>query len=365
MDFSINIKITSSPWFIGILAELNGVYTGWSDGSYDWADQTTDFLSNLPALPQFDPSLFKTPLSQKLMQEVTQIVLALVRGDYRLIREYLKDINFIFVIGYPRTGGSYLTKSILQLMGVDHKKIPEPLAHDSFPNLLDSWYDLEDRKELSYFYESYVQLAEFLVLSKNYCQMKLPKHKDGKWLMVKKMHKAVYAGHGLRMLFNPGQADYLLTFRNPLPVAISVYEKSGGLPEDGLFPAKKQRSAIEMMMVYDLMMEGYTIADISKLDYYQVVEKSWIRFYSKLATSGLFSNNKENVKMIPYEKNALEEQVKFYQNKYKSTVQLEKFYVHDKAQNSQKYQNQANETVNLITKYWKNLGLNLPELDCL
>lgn len=364
MEFEINIKIAPSVSFIGMLAELNGVYAGWSDGTYDWADQTSDFLADLPRLPQFDEALFKTPLSQRLLGDVIQILLAMVRGDYAFIRRYLEDIHFVFIIGYPRTGGSYLTKSILHAMGVDHKKIPEPLAHDSFPNLPDSWHEFEGQRNISYFYEAFVQLAEFLVLSKAYCQAKLPKDKAGKWLMVKKMHKAIHAGHGLKMLFNPGQVEYLLTFRDPLPVAVSVYEKSTGLPENGLFPAKKPRSAIEVMINHDLMMEGYTLDAISKLDYYQAVEKSWIRFYSKLAISGLFSQDKSGVRILPYGKKTLENQARHYQQQYNGTGALEPFFIHDKAKDQQKYRKQAEATLMSMSKHWSGLGLAFPELDC-
>lgn len=365
MEFSINIKINSSMSFVGMLAELNGVYAGWSDGSYDWANQTSDFLANLPPLPSFDEALFKTPLSQRLMHDVTQVLLAIVGGNYEFIRQYLKDIHFVFIVGYPRTGGSYLTKSIFHSMNLDHKQLPEPLAHDSFPNIPDNWHDVEERGKISYFYEAFVQLAEFLVISKAYCQAKLPKTKAGKYLMVKKMHKAIHIGHGLKMLFNPGQVDYLLTFRNPLPIAVSIYEKSGGLPKNGLFPANEPRSAIEVMINYDLLMEGYTLNEISRLDYFQAVEKSWMRFHSKLAISGLFSQNKAGVRIIPYGKEPLESQVRLYQQQFYHPSAVEEVYIHNKADAFPERHRQAQARVASMTKHWLDLGLVFPKLECL
>lgn len=365
MEFSINLKINSSMSFIGMLAELNGVYKGWSDGSYDWANQTSDFLANLPPLPKFDEALFKTPLSQQLINDVTQILLAMVGGNYEFIRQYLQDIHFVFIVGYPRTGGSYLTKSIFHAMNLDHKQLPEPLAHDSFPNLPDNWHDVEGRAKISYFYEAFVQLAEFLVMSKAYCQTKLPKTKAGKYLMVKKMHKAVHIGHGLKMLFNPGQVDFLMTFRDPVPVAVSVYEKSGGLPKDGLFPAGRPRSAIEVMINYDLLMEGYSPDEIAQLDYFQAVEKSWVRFYSKLGISGLFSQNKAGVQIIPYGKEPLENQVKLYQQQFHNPPEAEQFYIHNKADAFLERHQQSQASIASMERHWLDLGLIFPKLECL
>lgn len=363
MEFNINIKISYSPCFVGILAELNGIYRGWSDGSYDWANQTSDFLSDLPPLPAFDNALFQTDLSKKLLDEVMMIVLAMIAGDYPAIRNYLKGTEFVFIIGYPRTGGSYLTKSIIQSFGLNHKEIPEPLAHDGFPNIMDRWQVADGQKPLSYLYESFVQLAEFLVISKAYYQLKAKSNQLISYPVVKKIHKAVHSGHGLKMLFNPGQADYLMTFRNPLPVAISIYEKSGGLPEDGLFPATRQRSWIESMIVHDLTMEGYSLTEIAAMDYYQAVEKSWIRFYSKLAISGFFSGSKEGVRLIPYGQAPLQETVKFYQEKYQLKNNLEAVYIHKKSKQFPDYIKKSKATVKAMQNHWASLGLNFPNLD--
>lgn len=362
MDLSINIKINPSVWFIGVLAELNGLYSGWSDGSYDWADQTTDFLADLPALPGFDPALFETPLSQKAFHDVIQLVLAMVRGDYGFIRNYLNELSFVFIIGYPRTGGSYLTKSIIKTIGLDHKHVPEPLAHDSFPNIMDCWYEGEGRQPLSYLYESFIQLAELFVLCKLYYPMKTKLGPQGLWLAPKKIHKAVHAGHGFKMLFHQLQAKYLLTIRNPLPIAISIYEKSGGLPENGLFPAHNQRSAIETMIVHDLLMEGYSMNEIANLDYYAAVEKSWVRFYSKMATSGLFSNNRSDVDIVPYNKEALQNIARSYQAARQIQDAPEDFHINNKSDAYPAWKQQAEKTLHTMKMHWQSLGLTFPDL---
>lgn len=362
MELPINININPSGSFVGVLAELNGVYSGWSDGSYDWAAQTTDFLANLPALPTFDESLFKTELSQRALNDVVQITLAMIRGDYGFIRNYLAKLKFVFIIGYPRTGGSYLTKAIVKVTGLDHKNVPEPLAHDSYPNIMDSWHRDDCGQPLSYFYESFFQLAEFLVLSNIYWQHKTKIRKKQTFLATKKIHKAVYAGQGFKTLFTPGQADYLLTIRNPLPIAISIYEKSGGLPEGGKFPARQPRSFIEVVIVRDLLAMGYSEDEIAALDYYQAVEKSWVRFYSTMATSGLFCGEKNGVRIIPYDKNALMQTVKSYYDEYGVTGAPEDVYIHDKSDKHEGWKQQADEAVSTMKQFWSGLGLAFPDL---
>lgn len=365
MEIPLNLKINPSASFVGVLAELNGLYSGWSDGSYDWAAQTTDFLADLPALPRFDESLFKTDLSQRAIADVAQITLALLRGDYEFVRNYLAQLRFVFIIGYPRTGGSYLTKSIVRVTGLDHKNVPEPLAHDSYPNIMDSWTRDDTGQSLSYFYESFYQLAEFLVLSKLYWQQKTRMNKAQTYLVAKKIHKSVYAGQGFKTLFRPGQADYLLTIRNPLPVAISVYEKSGGLPPDGKFPAKQQRSFIEVVIFRDLLALGYSVDEIARLDYYQAVEKSWARFYSNMAISGLFCGEKNGIKIIPYDKQALMQTVQFYYDEYGFAAPPEDVYVHDKSAQHAAWKQQAEVAVATMKQHWASFGLQFPDLACL
>lgn len=103
---------SASQWFIGILAELNERYADWTDGSYDWANQTVDFLHGAQPLPAFDETLLQTPLSQRALNDVLHMEIALLSGQYPAVRDYLKQTHFAFVIGFPRSGGSYLDQRV-------------------------------------------------------------------------------------------------------------------------------------------------------------------------------------------------------------------------------------------------------------
>ncbi|HEX7380958.1 MAG TPA: hypothetical protein VF265_02265, partial [Nevskiaceae bacterium] len=82
------------------------------------------------------------------------------------------------------------------------------------------------------------------VISGLYYRRKTQAQGDGRWLVPKKMHRLAYWAGSLKMRLGPGRAGYLVTVRYPLPSCISVYEKSGGLPPDGLFPAAQHHRAL-------------------------------------------------------------------------------------------------------------------------
>src|SRR5699024_4289739 len=96
-----------------------------------------------------------------------------------------------------------------------------------------------------------------------------------RWLVPKKMHMLVHWAESMKMLLGQNRADYLVTIRHPLPTCISVYEKSGGLPDNGLFPAVQPRSAIEHWILRDLMHLGHSHDELKAMDYFDAVRISW------------------------------------------------------------------------------------------
>ena len=363
MNFDINLRFQPSQAFVGILAELNERYSDWTDGSYDWANQTVDFLHASAPLPQFDEALFQTPLSRRAVNDLLQIAVAIMAGNYPLVRDYLKYMHFAFVIGYPRTGGSYLTKELLRTVGFDHTRVSEALAHDGFPELRDTWYDWNGSRPYFHLQEAIFQVAEFLVIANLYFQLKSRQQPDGTWLAPKKMHKMVSWAGSFKMLLGQGQADYLVSLRHPLPTAISVAEKSGGLPEDGRFPALVPRSAIERWVQTDLMHLGYSMEELTGMDYFEAVFVSWTQFYTRMATSGLFLGDRGEIRIVPYGKEALEGVVREYRERYGDPQTApEPFHIHDKAQHCPQWQERGDAAVAAVSAVWSGLGLHFPEL---
>ncbi len=184
-------------------------------------------------------------------------------------------MRYAFVIGYPRSGGSYLTKELLRGLGVDHKRVSETLAHDGFPELRETWFDWAGNRPYYHMQDAIFQVAEFLVISKLYFQTKIYNGADGAGLIPKKMHKIVAWAGSFKMLLGKGMADYLVTIRHPLPTAISIFEKCGGLPQDGKFPVNNPRCAIERWTTNDLMHLGYGSEEIAEMSYFCQRQPIW------------------------------------------------------------------------------------------
>ncbi|MBI1417853.1 MAG: hypothetical protein GC146_11575 [Limimaricola sp.] len=360
--FNISLRFQPSGWFLGIIAELNERFSDWTDGSYDWAAQTTDFLHNPVELPQFDETLFETPLSKRAVNDVLHLAVAILSGDFMLVRNYIQHIRFAFVIGYPRSGGSYLTKELLRSIGLDHTRVSEALAHDGFPELREIWYDIEGDRPYYHLQAAMFQVAEFLVVSNLYYQLKTPRHASGLWFSPKKFHKIINWGGSFKMLLGQGRADYFVTLRHPLPTAISVAEKSGGMPADHMFPAMQPRSAIERWVLNDLMLLGWTMPEITQLSYFDAICASWSSFYGRMATSGLFLGDRSEIRLVPYGKDSLEGVVRDFRVRLDNTDAPEPVMIHTKAAEYPMWQEKGDQAVAAMAGHWRALGLPFPDL---
>jgi len=370
VEFNISLKFQPSAWFLGILAELNERYADWTDGSYDWAAQTTDFLHAPTPVPAFDESLFETPLSKRAVNDLLHIAVAVLSGDYPRVRDYLRHVRFAFVIGYPRSGGSYLTKELLRSVGLDHTRVSEALAHDGFPEIRETWYDWAGDRPYYHLQSSVFQVAEFLVIANLYYQLKTARRAggqpgtqaEGHWLAPKKMHKIVHWGSSFKMLLGQGRADYLVTIRHPLPTAISIYEKSGGPTPDGLFPARAPRSAIEHWVLSDLMHLGFQQEEVAGMSYFAAVQASWADFHTRMATSGLFLGSRDEIRLLPYGKDTLEGVVRDTRDRYANDAPPEPVMIHDKAAEFPEAREAGDRAVADIAATWAQLGLSFPKL---
>lgn len=363
-QLQMHLRFQPSAAFLGILAELNEQFPDWSDGSYDWANQTVDFLHGAEAVPSFDTALYQTPLSRRALNDVLQLGLALLSGHYPVVRQYLQDDHFLFVIGYPRSGGSYLTKELLRGIGLEHTRVSEALAHDGFPEIRSHWYGPGHAgKPYFHLQDSVFQVAEFLVIAHLYYRRKASALISGQWIIPKKMHKLVYWAGSLKMLLGQGAADYLVTIRHPIPTAISIFEKCGGLPADGYFPAQP-RSAIERWVYDDLIWLGHADQDIAHMDYFQAVTQSWTAFYLQMASSGLFMGpHAQELRLLPYGQEELEGIITHYRQQQGSSRTVEPFLIHDKAQSvAPETIAQGDKAVAAVQSAWKTLGLSFPDI---
>src|SRR5690606_26151326 len=85
------------------------------------------------------------------------------------------------------------------------------------------------------------------------------------------------------------------TVRHPVASAISTYEKSGGLPENGKFAV---RGNIEEWVRRDLAYTGVDPAAILQMDYFDAYLRYWEQYHYYVATTGLSANR--NITVVPY-----------------------------------------------------------------
>ncbi|MHB1567505.1 MAG: hypothetical protein ACYCXG_12485 [Acidiferrobacter sp.] len=306
----IVLEFDFSPAFLGLLGALNGYGGVDPDNPYDWADQTTDFLRGGSShLPPITAAGLETPLSRQVMQEAGAVYTAILGNDVQTVRGLLADVRFLFIVGYPRTGGSYLTKELLRALGLNHKTVPEDLAHDGYPDLSPHWFTADVApRTVKYLQNSLLQLAEFLVISKHWYRQTTQPLPDGRWLVPKKFHKVAYWGGNLRMLLAPNHAQYVVTVRHPVPTCLSVIEKSGGWERlhERRFPGPAARSTIEHWIARDLQRLGYDAKAQGAMDYFDAFLQSWRLYHEDLRVGGLWHGDSTCVRRAEYGKAVME-----------------------------------------------------------
>lgn len=262
----------------------------------------------------------------------------------------MKQYHFFFVVGIPRTGGTYLTKQLFRGINVDYKKVQNALAHDGFPHLA----QLEFNKGSNSHTNGLLQLAEYLtmvdVFFRNQSKVKL----DGKIVVPKKFTKAVYNFPLIQEVFGDN-AHYLITLRHPLPFIKSILDKSGGIPENGMFTV---RSAIERWALTDWMNRGYSEAAIHQLPYVDVLLGYWKRFHYQLALSGM--PGLKSTRIVPYSKASMEETAKDIFKDFGVSLEPEEFKTSPAPEFGKVEQAKAAQTFREVHYFWESLGLPFP-----
>ncbi|HKK16980.1 MAG TPA: hypothetical protein VJ981_09740, partial [Gammaproteobacteria bacterium] len=141
---------------------------------------------------------------------------ALVLKAYRYFKEMLtgkldtlKNINrfqFYFVVGIPRTGGTYLTKQLFRASGIDYTKVQNALAHDGFPHLA----HLSFKQVGNIHTNGLLQMAEYLIMVEVYFGAHARLAHRGGVVVPKKFTKVIYNYPLIKELFATN-SNYLIT----------------------------------------------------------------------------------------------------------------------------------------------------------
>ncbi len=301
------------------------------------------------------------------IQEKAKIVLAskignaLVTRSYRFFKEMLtgrpetlKNImkfHFIFVVGIPRTGGTYLSKQLFRACDIDYKKVQNALAHDGFPHIA----HLAFKNKGNVHTNSLLQLAEYLVMAEMYFTMNSKLKYKGGVVIPKKFTKAIYNFPLVKEMFGANSTS-IITLRHPLSMTQSVLDKSGGMPKGRKFEI---RSAIERWAFEDWLAMGYSEEEIYKKDYVEVFLGYWQRYHYNMALSGMPAMS--NSEIVLFGKDSMTKYTKKLFEKLEVDLEPEEFKDSSDPEFSDKNMKKADKIISEVGDFWRSLGLTFPD----
>ena len=351
----VEIKLTDreipvSPVFIDFLVHI---VEGKAFSEAKWHDQLSEELSQehkdiLEKAAENAEKVMKTEVGQRCIGRSYQVFMALLTGNVEPIKDLQARFHFINIIGVPRNGGSYLTKELYRALGYDPEKVPNVIAHDGFPEA----GPFRFQQGANSWVMSLATMAEFLTMVEIYFGQ--AKTHMGKVVVPKKLLKGSYAGGFFQQILG-NAVDHIFTVRHPVTSAISTYEKSGGLPENGRFAV---RGNIEEWVRRDLTYTGVDPQKIFQMDYFDAYLRYWEQYHYYVATTGLSANR--NIDVVAYGKERMEAVSQRWHNRFESGQQAGEFKVFDKRDRHPEWMERAEPVVKRVAEVWQRVGLEFP-----
>ena len=297
----------------------------------------------------------------KYVMSLEQGTQALLRS-YRLFKEMLtgrpdnlKTISrfrFFFIIGIPRTGGTYLTKQIFRACNIDYNKVQNALAHDGFPHLA----HLSFQGESNIHTNSLLQLAEYLTMVELY-YMKYGKLAfQGGVVVPKKFTKSVYNFSIIKELFG-SNSNYIITLRHPLTMIQSILDKSGNMPDNNKF---QSRSAIEKWALDNMVNNGFKEQEvIGKMDYVDVLLNYWQNYHYQMALAGI--PNMPTTDIVTFGVKSMTEYVSKLYDNFGVNIKPESFKTPSKTTFATvEHKKKADKIIANVNNLWSSLGMKFP-----
>ena len=171
---------------------------------------------------------------------------------------------------------------------------------------------------------------------------------DNRVPVPKKATKAAYHGSFFRHILGP-QTEYIITLRHPIASAISTYEKSTGMTEDGKF---KVRGNIEEWARRDVaFVSGMSNEQLFDRDYFDVYLEYWVDYHCNLASTGLLAS--PNVTAIAYGEERYMNFVKSLYKRFDNNNEPEQFQVFDKKDRHPEWNARAKKGIAHVAAAWK------------
>ncbi len=291
----------------------------------------------------------RDPRGNKLLLRSYRFFKELLTGNMVTLKE-MRRFHFYFVIGIPRTGGTYLTKQLFRADEIDYKQVQNALAHDGFPHLA----NLSFKDSSNLHTNGLLQLAEYFSMVEIFFSERGKCIHKGRIIVPKKFTKAVYYFDLIRELFSDN-ADFLVTVRHPLSVCQSVLDKSGGMPAGGRFAV---RSAIERWAINDWVYRGVPEQDVLQMDYVDCMLGYWKRFHFQIAMAGIPSM--PGARVIPYGSQSMLDTVNDYYRSFGVTLEPEHFKSAKAPDFPSKATAAADAVVEEVAAFWSSMGMEFP-----
>lgn len=350
MAIQIKLGDKDLPLSLAFLDFVGHVIAGTPPAS-GWQNQLDEHLSfnevqiaaNAQAVAK---DVLAHPVGKRAVMRAYQLFVALVTGQTERLAPYREKYRFLFVVGAPRHGGSYLIKQAYRALGIDADTVPDVIAHDGFPDAR----PFVLRPQFNAFSLMMRATAEYLTMLDLYFEQ-APAH-PGPVTVPKKATKFAYQGSFFREVFGPG-ADYLITLRHPIAACISTYEKSGGLPADGKFCV---RSKIEDWA--QMSIEAMDCRPRPHDDYFTAYLHYWEHYHMSLATTGLLANRQGRV--VVYGSERMMSAAATLYRQCGSELAPEVFHTFDKRDRHADWQPRALAAIRRVQVAWHWAGIPFP-----
>ncbi len=353
MGLTLTLTDTELPASPAFIEFLHATITGGDYHVGTWYLQQEELLDHdgerFEGLADKVRAVMQHPQGTQAIMRSYRFFKEMLTGKMDTLRD-LRRFHFIFVIGIPRTGGTYLTKQFYRAAGIDYTKVQNALAHDGFPHLAtlsfpDNRYNVHTT--------SLLQLAEYLTMVEIYFTRHGRLAYQGGIVVPKKFTKAVYNFPLIRALLG-AQASFLFTVRHPLAVIQSVLDKSGGMPENERFAV---RSAIERWALDDWTQWQVPEAEVMRRNYVDVMLQYWKRFHFQAAMSGILAMT--NTQVVPYTPSAMSNIVVEYYRQFGIALEPEPFKTSTPPHFPDK-EAAAQQVINEVEQCWHYLGSPFP-----
>lgn len=276
----------------------------------------------------------------------------LLTGNPATLRD-LQRFHFFFIVGIPRTGGTYLAKQLFRACRIDYRGVQNALAHDGFPHLARLQFQEGGNVQTN----GLLQLAEYLSMVEIFFGRQEGLVHGGRIVVPKKFTKALYSFDLIRELF-AGQATYLVTVRHPLAVCQSVLDKSGGMPPDGRFAV---RSAIERWALRDWLHWGRSEEQVLAMDYVEVMVGYWKRFHLQMAMTGMPAM--PGAIVVPYGAEPMTRVVEQLYRGFGVDLDPEVFKVAPVPSFGEAHVSAAEQAMGEVSALWASLGMRFPQAE--